>query len=471
MGMWKRFLMATATVAAGALASPAASAEDMNAMKKELELMKERLAKLEADKAAKKRIASAAAVEAGDKPRSWKLPGTNTSMNVGGFVEAQFIWDFSGGAAASAQPGAPGNLAGSNADNRLNGGHVQFQARRTRLWFQTWTPTDWGEMRTYIELDFGSSTPGYDGTTQVTEQLRMRQAFGTLGPVLAGQAPSTMSPAFAFPDLIDGNSPVGTMTRRQVQLRYTHNLHSWLPGLVLELAAEDPRGDTIVGTVTGNAANRFPDLVAALDYTSPTFRIKVAGLLRQIEHDTGGVNALSDHDQALGWGVNVGFRWTPMPELAFMGSAAVGRGIGKYIDTGGGIDAITRQGPNNNCATCNTTLEAVMSFAASIGMAWRITDTVTFNAGYGYHWQDVAAGLGKQLRNAAVGGRVETQWSAGVNLQWSPVPQVTLTAEYGYYFIGAIPTTTPGTVAGGRFTGITDNGNIHRLTLAARYRF
>ncbi len=57
-------------------------------------LQRSGMIKLEADKADQRRVAAAAAVEAGDKPRSWKLPGTNTSMNIGGFVKMSVLWDF-----------------------------------------------------------------------------------------------------------------------------------------------------------------------------------------------------------------------------------------------------------------------------------------------------------------------------------------------------------------------------------------
>ncbi len=92
----KTGLLGTAAALAIAVTSvPAYAQDDLSSLRQQLETMKERLAKLEADKADKRRVAAAAAVEAGDKPRSWKLPGTNTSMNVGGFVKMQVLYDFS----------------------------------------------------------------------------------------------------------------------------------------------------------------------------------------------------------------------------------------------------------------------------------------------------------------------------------------------------------------------------------------
>src|SRR5687767_52320 len=184
----KTGLLGTAAALAIAVTSvPAYAQDDLSTLRQQLETMKERLAKLEADKADKRRVAAAAAVEAGDKPRSWKLPGTNTSMNVGGFVKMSLLWDFSQSGQVSSSTTTEGigagvyPVPGSAADNIHNGGSFQFTARRSRFWIQTWTPTDWGELRTYIEADFAGAGAAAGPSTNL---LRLRQAFGTLGPVL-----------------------------------------------------------------------------------------------------------------------------------------------------------------------------------------------------------------------------------------------------------------------------------------------
>ena len=39
------------------------------------------------ERRARRRVAPAVAAEQGAKPRSWKLPGTNTSMQIGGYAK------------------------------------------------------------------------------------------------------------------------------------------------------------------------------------------------------------------------------------------------------------------------------------------------------------------------------------------------------------------------------------------------
>src|SRR5688572_5056252 len=97
LGLKSGLLGGAAALALVVASVPAYAQDDISTLRQQLETMKERLAKLEADKNDKRRVSAAAAVEAGDKPRSWKLPGTNTSMNIGGFVKFSTQWSFTGG--------------------------------------------------------------------------------------------------------------------------------------------------------------------------------------------------------------------------------------------------------------------------------------------------------------------------------------------------------------------------------------
>jgi len=87
-------LASGAAVALAATSGPAA-ADDLQSLRDQLQKLQSKVAKIEADRSQKTRkAAAAAAVESGDKPKSWKLPGTNTSMIIGGYVKLDFIYDF-----------------------------------------------------------------------------------------------------------------------------------------------------------------------------------------------------------------------------------------------------------------------------------------------------------------------------------------------------------------------------------------
>src|SRR6185503_9192067 len=163
----------------------------------------------------------------GSFPRSFLVPGTDTSIRVGGEIREVADYFFSGGPAngspfsttlgvnGQAQstplnihvPVAPGT--NSNATNRARGNSIFGQSpRESKLYFETRTPTAWGEARTYLEFDWAGSTafsPGGGNPTSVSDNLapRLRFAYATLGGFLAGQANSNFSDPDASAETID----------------------------------------------------------------------------------------------------------------------------------------------------------------------------------------------------------------------------------------------------------------------------
>lgn len=127
----------------------------IEAQQQELQRLQERLERLEADSwSARQEIekmheareeAEAVlemAVTRGDHPGTFNIPGTNTSVKIGGYVKADFIYDIGpengDSFAASAIP-----ADGTAGDRRS--GKFRAHARQTRLNFSTWTPTEIGE--------------------------------------------------------------------------------------------------------------------------------------------------------------------------------------------------------------------------------------------------------------------------------------------------------------------------------------
>ena len=70
-----------------------ASADEIDELREQIQRLQSKMGQLEREQVKKRRVAPAAAVEAGSKPRSWKLPGTNTSMQVGGYAKLDLIYD------------------------------------------------------------------------------------------------------------------------------------------------------------------------------------------------------------------------------------------------------------------------------------------------------------------------------------------------------------------------------------------
>ncbi len=189
---------------------------------------------------------------AGSFPRSFLIPGTDTSIRVGGFVDLTILDFLQGGGAVAgsnfgSNAGQNGNLhslpVGSgfvpglgfvnpSAVNRApsrNNGVLEFSPQQSRIDIETRTPTAWGEARTFLAFDWAGCSSGASYTCQTLAQSggdsllpRLRFAYGTLGGFLAGQALSNFSDADADTKSMEfGGTEGSTGGQRIPQVRYT----------------------------------------------------------------------------------------------------------------------------------------------------------------------------------------------------------------------------------------------------------
>ena len=190
------------------------------------------------------------AMAGGSFPRSFLIPGTDTSIRVGGFVDITVLDFLQGGGGVNGSnygsnsgqngtlfslplgggvvPGAAGGskVAGGfvgpsiNRAPPRNNGIFEMSPQQSRLNVETRTPTAWGESRTFFEMDwsgcdnFSCQTLGQGGGNSL--QPRLRYAYGTLGGFLAGQAISNFSDADADTEFD------GIRRRHGVDRRHAH---------------------------------------------------------------------------------------------------------------------------------------------------------------------------------------------------------------------------------------------------------
>ncbi|MFI4986874.1 MAG: DcaP family trimeric outer membrane transporter, partial [Alphaproteobacteria bacterium] len=282
--------------AAFAMMAGPALAGQADDLQSQIDSLQSRLDQLEKQKASVETTQAAAPADAvigGDYPGSWKLPGSDTSMSIHGYAKADFIYDFNTNLGDTFDAsGIPGNKTSS----QHQGGNFHFGARQSRFNIETRTPTDWGQLKTFLEFDgFGlttntNNTVGGGGNT--SNPIRMRHAYGQLGPVLAGQTWSNFNDLDDTPELIDFNGGQqqsgGT---RQTQVRYTLPVGNWTLSAALEnpnprttafpafgvsgnaLFPAAPVSDAIAtaanvngGTGAGGNANDMPDITGHVEY-------------------------------------------------------------------------------------------------------------------------------------------------------------------------------------------------------------
>jgi hypothetical protein len=395
--------------------------------------------------------APANAVVGGDKPGSFRLPGSNTSVAIGGYAKLDLIYDinnFQGNSFGfSAIPlNAPPNSARTEAD-----GNFRLHARQSRLWVRTWTPTDWGEFATHIEGDFLGA--GGNEVFSNSSTFRLRHAYGQLGNVLAGQTWSNFNTPFEWPGTIDFFGTIGTTFIRQAQLRYTAPLGD---GMSLAVAIENPENDGIICTnnaglggcvagvqyatagangtatssgVTGSrSTDAAPDITARFQWGADWGTVAVAAVGRyfRVLEGSGGTGSSTAYsgvdDTAFGWGVNVaGVINLPWGKDSVGVQGIYGDGLGRY-GIWGGPAYYASNGLNGGAAININTVE---TWGANAWIEHWWTDSLFSVLAGGYASFNYPGGLVAQgLNDHIVSGHV--------NLQWQPVSRATIGIEGSY---------------------------------------
>jgi len=210
-----------------------------------------------------------AALIGGSFPRSFLIPGTDTSIRVGGFVDLTGLYFFQG--ANNGNPGTPTSNSGQNGNlNALpigpqvvpglgnvvstqtsrGNGVFEWSPQQTRFNVETRTPTAWGEARTFLEWDFSRcntfscQTLQQDGGDSLLPRFRF--GYGTLGGFLAGQAISNFSDSDADTESMDFGGAMGSTGGRRIpQVRYTI-AGPW--GSAFSVSAESPTTSMLTPT-------------------------------------------------------------------------------------------------------------------------------------------------------------------------------------------------------------------------------
>lgn len=368
--------------------------------------------------------ASAAPVTKGKLPNSFVIPGTDTSLRIGGMARMHLAVDFDGSLGNSQIVIGPysdgfGGVPYNGTPQKSRSGQLQFEARESRLNVETLTPTAYGDLRTLIEGDFYGAGGSKLSTNSVS--LRLRHAMAELGPFLLGQYWSNFADLGQGPDVFDFGGPAGLLaTNRLPQIRYTHSINDKsLASISIEQPVQDWNGANGVTFVAGgnnvssNSIDKTPDVVARYTYFDTWGRQSFSVAGRMLNYDTG-LPRQSDNQFGYALGYQGRFNTTGKDNLYY--SAIYVNGASRYMTQIANVSAILD----------GNKLDNVTGYGGNIGYQKWWSDQWRSTLNLGFSKYDIPHPNG-QYRNLAS----ETQ-SVYTNLMWSPIPRALIGLEYTY---------------------------------------
>jgi hypothetical protein len=121
-------------------------------------------------------------LEDAEFPGSWPMFGKNTRMKIGGYVKADFLYDFDG--TTDRNQFLMSTIPLDGTPEAANSGYVSLFARETRFNIDVRRiEEDRAPLRLFVEGDFWASS----------SQFRLRHAYVVFGKFLAGQTWTTLS--------------------------------------------------------------------------------------------------------------------------------------------------------------------------------------------------------------------------------------------------------------------------------------
>jgi hypothetical protein len=367
-------------------------------------------------------------------PDEGATPPSKPRLTISGFAQLDFIYDFK-----HSDPDWKSALRSSKIPINYDGpeGETSMSVKQSRLAFDGYTPTDIGELHAKIDFDFFGVGVDAGQTT-----FRLRNAYGELGPVLAGQANSVFMDVDVFPNIIEYWGPTGMVFLRNPQIRYTSPTQNKgrfavsieAPGSAVDsgkVADVDPELDLVGRT-------KLPDLAANYRYTDKWGHAQLAGILTSLGYQSASSTDGEPSGTKMGWGLSLSGVANAIGKDTLTGQVTYGEGIANFMNDGG-VDLAPS-------ADLKAETVPTLGFVIYYSHVWDKAWSTTF--GYSQHTQDNTDG---QLDDAFKTGSYAT-----VNALWQPVKDFMTGAEFQW---GEIEN------KGG------DTGTDYRLQISAKYSF
>ncbi|HQQ75975.1 MAG TPA: DcaP family trimeric outer membrane transporter [Thermoanaerobaculia bacterium] len=395
--------------------------------------LEERLKQLETE--VKKLPEAEDVVSVGEFPGSFRIPGTDAALKLGGQVRVTAVESLDAIGTDDRFVTSSIPVEGSEAAGK--GARTTLAANASRFNFDFRTPTGVGAMRAFIEVGF-----------DINSNAALRHAFGQWDHWILGQTWSTFSDPEAEPFGIDNEGLNAISLFRQPQIRYTTTFRD---AYTIAASIENPAPDV----TNASGVNLIPDFVlrarwdpgkgkGSLPVLGQLGHVQLAVLLRQIRAESDLDPNQTASRGGLGLGLSGVLRtgwWAETDDVKF--SLYGGNGIGRYITdlrAAGGQDAYF------DAATGEMTVLGVTAAYLGYEHAW--SNTLRSTMTMGWVWVNV---LENQPNDAL---KYTRRFS--LNLAWSPITRLDLVAEF---------------LTGTRVNKDLQSGTATQIQLGSRFRF
>jgi hypothetical protein len=347
-------------------------------------------------------------------PGRFEIPGSEATIEISGYVKLDLIHDFD--PIDSEDTFRPSEIP---TDGR-EGENTRIHARQSRLNIDFRRPSKRGPISVFVEGDFFGS-----GNTT----FRLRHAFGTIGPILAGQSWSTFMDEDAMPPTVDFEEPQSFALVRQAMLRYTRELSE---RNAFAVALEEPDAQIALPEgFAGKSEDPLPDLTARFRRKFGSGHLQLSAFVgrARLRLDDGG-----KQEETI-WAGNVSGRLALSKRDQIRFQLIHGEGLGRYrgfiaasLDSAGNLDII---------------------------------EATAVTLSYQHFWRD---DLSSHVVYSRAGGdradpapdTIEAITYIALNMMWDLAEHVTLGAEWLY---------------GMREDEDGSSGDAHRLQLAVKIGF
>jgi hypothetical protein len=326
-----------------------------------------------------------------------------------GYARLNMSYDFDGERASSTRSGSFAPSADEDVE-----GHFGADVQQTRIGVNVKHASG---VAITIEGDFrGDGNPA--------GSLRMRHAFGEYNGFMAGRNWSNYNSFVGYTPTLDFDSLAGAPGTqfRAEQIRYTTGPMSFSledPGTqdTLDFVKDDEKNTQFISSEDGRTS--MPAFTARFEESAGNFSYSAAAVINQVTVDDG-----DNDDSAIGYATFGALKLKLNDMFSVQGAANYSDGANGYLyRSGNGFYGASAYLDGNS-------VETIKGYSSSVGVSMDLGNGRSINLGYGITTLDLDDAVDA---GAAGAGAAETNQNVLFNYMWTPVQNVMLGAEYGYF--------------------------------------